>query len=400
MTRKNKNLAWIVNDSYRKVCCKKRRDGLSKKVSELSILCNVSAAIIIYSPDDTEPMTWPIPLEVQEILERFNNMPELERRKMLNQETYLQQRVSKLDEKFKMLQRKNNEMDGSNLMHYFDQGNSLDGLCEIELETLLWFVDKKHKEIKRNTASYEQTHVSHSSFPLAPPFPLLALTSDQDPMLVPNQMAHTNRDNTIESNDNHHGKAIPEPNWRPWFNEMMNNIDNVTISVKTDHMAEVSASYQPSVGIRNYKSNFDGSSGDETTVGLHPYRDFKVLISTSGTNIPIMPPPPPLLPYVGDNFSETNYPKGLQPYHGGFDDLEGILQNDMTIAHPPLHFEGNNNVSDIAQGLQPYKNEETGDNVSGGNLEMPSEFSRGNLATGDVGLPYDVTKQWPSDFSP
>ncbi|KAI9156367.1 hypothetical protein LWI28_005054 [Acer negundo] len=399
MTRKKVNLAWIANDSDRKVCFKKRRDGLSKKVNELSILCNVSAVIIIYSPDDTEPKTWPIPSEVQEILERFNNMPELERtRKMINQETYLQQRVSKLDEKFKMLQRKNNERDGSNLMHYFDQGNSLDRLSETELETLIWFVDKKHKEIKRNTASYEQTHVSHNSFPLAPPLPLLALTYDQDPMLVPDRMAHTNRNDTIEFNDNHHGKAIPESNWRPWFNEMMNNIDNVTISV-TDHMAESSASYQPSVGIRNYKSNFGGSSGDETTVGMHPYGDFKDLISTSGTNNPIMPPPMPLLPHVGDSFSRTNYPMGLQPYHGGFESLERILQNDMTIAHPPLHFEGNNNGSDIAQGLQPYKNKETGGSVSGGNLGTPSEFS-GNLATGDVGLPYDVTKQWHSDFSP
>ncbi|KAI9157095.1 hypothetical protein LWI28_016880 [Acer negundo] len=97
MTRKKVDLVWIANDSDRKACLKKMKDGLGKKVSELSILCDVSAAVIFYRPEDTEPKMWLIPSKVQEILERFNNMLEMEQtKKMMNQETYMQGRVSKL----------------------------------------------------------------------------------------------------------------------------------------------------------------------------------------------------------------------------------------------------------------------------------------------------------------
>ncbi|KAK1571011.1 hypothetical protein Q3G72_010506 [Acer saccharum] len=177
-------------------------------------------------------------------------------------------------------------MKASNLIQYFDQGNNLDGLSDTELKTLIWFIDEKRKEIKRWIAYYEHTHVSHSSFLLALPLPLIAPISDQDSMLVLDQMAHTNRDNTIRFDDNHHGKA--------------------------------------------------------------------------------------LLEFTG----------------------QGILQNDMTIAHLSLHFDANNNEVIF------LKNGETGDNVSDGNLGLSSEFSGGNSATGDVVLLYNVTKQWHTDLCP
>ncbi|KAK2634106.1 hypothetical protein Ddye_028898 [Dipteronia dyeriana] len=101
-------------------------------------------------------------------------------------------------------------METSILIQYFDQGNNLDGLNETELKTLIWFVDEKRKEIKRWITYYKHTHVSHSSFLLAHPLPFIAHISDQDPMLVLDQMAPTNSDNTVRSDDNHHGEAIPE----------------------------------------------------------------------------------------------------------------------------------------------------------------------------------------------
>ncbi|TXG49429.1 hypothetical protein EZV62_025304 [Acer yangbiense] len=135
---------------------------------------------------------------------------------------------------------------------------------------------------------------------------------------------------------------------------MLNDIDNVaesSILVKTNHMAELGAFYQPSLSLRNYKSNFNGFGGDETFVGLYPYGDLRGLISTSETNIPIMLPPPPLLSHVGDSSNETNFPIRPRPYHGGYSGLQGILQNAITIAHPSLHFNDNNNGSDSSQGL-------------------------------------------------
>ncbi|KAK3228355.1 hypothetical protein Dsin_000236 [Dipteronia sinensis] len=99
MIRKKMNLAWIANDSDRKACLQKRRDGMCKKVNELSIICDVSVVVIVYRPEDTKSIIWHIPSKVQEILARFNDMLEMEQtKKMINQKTYMQGRVSKLDD--------------------------------------------------------------------------------------------------------------------------------------------------------------------------------------------------------------------------------------------------------------------------------------------------------------
>ncbi|MBA0619522.1 hypothetical protein Godav_028682 [Gossypium davidsonii] len=52
MTRKKVTLAWISNDSARKVSLKKRRLGLMKKMSELTTLCGIRACLIIYSSNE------------------------------------------------------------------------------------------------------------------------------------------------------------------------------------------------------------------------------------------------------------------------------------------------------------------------------------------------------------
>ncbi|KAK1571087.1 hypothetical protein Q3G72_011762 [Acer saccharum] len=119
---------------------------------------------------------------------------------------------------------------------------------------------------------------------------------------------------------------------------------------------------------------------------------------------------------------------GPQPYHGGYSGLQGILQNDMTIAHLSLHFDANNNeviflkngetgdngilqndmtIAHLSLHFDANNNEviflkngETGDNVSDGNLGLSSEFSGGNSATSDVVLLYNVTKQWHTDLCP
>ncbi|KAH0992523.1 hypothetical protein GBA52_004006 [Prunus armeniaca] len=93
MTRKKVKLAWITNDSARKTSFRKRKEGLLKKLSELSILCDVSGFAIIYGPDDKEPVVWPSRPIAEELLARFQRIPEVDRcKKMMNQETYLNDR--------------------------------------------------------------------------------------------------------------------------------------------------------------------------------------------------------------------------------------------------------------------------------------------------------------------
>ncbi|KAG8499911.1 hypothetical protein CXB51_006594 [Gossypium anomalum] len=51
-------LAWVSNDSARRASLKIRRSGLMKKMSELTTLCGNRACLIIYSPDESEPIVW------------------------------------------------------------------------------------------------------------------------------------------------------------------------------------------------------------------------------------------------------------------------------------------------------------------------------------------------------
>ncbi|KAI9152772.1 hypothetical protein LWI28_000958 [Acer negundo] len=365
MTRKKVNLSWIVKHSARKASLKKRTVGLLKKVSELSILCGVEAFVIIYSPNDRQPVMWPTRQEVQEILTRFNNMPEMERtKKMENQETYLKERVSKLEEQFDQEQKKNMELKVSNLMHNVYEGNFLDEMNVTDLESLVQFVNEKHTVIKIKLDLRQQASLSfdliapHSSSPLAS-------ASDQAPVMVPYQMAP----NFNESDYDHHKNASLESSQcEQWFIDMMNNTDNIAGTskrAKTNHKTGLSACYQPIAASSNISV--------ETTPGLHPYGDnLRGLISTSGINMPILLPSSPLPFHFGGKSGENDFSIGLRPFHQGLIAPQGNKESDPTMVFPSSHFEGSDWGNDIALSLKPLENVEIGGNVTGGNMRLPS----------------------------
>ncbi|XP_028186499.1 agamous-like MADS-box protein AGL80 [Glycine soja] len=107
---KKVQLAFIANDSARKLTCKKRKKGLLKKVDELSTLCGINACAIVYSPNDPEPEVWPSHWGVHRVLEKFTTMPELEQsKKMVNQESFTAQRIQKGNEQMMKLMKDNRE---------------------------------------------------------------------------------------------------------------------------------------------------------------------------------------------------------------------------------------------------------------------------------------------------
>ncbi|XP_039131914.1 agamous-like MADS-box protein AGL80 [Dioscorea cayenensis subsp. rotundata] len=111
MARKKVKLSWISNDSARKATLKKRRKGMLKKTKELSVLCDVKACAIVYSPDEYRPEVWPPePERVMRVLSSFKSLPEMEKsKKMLNQEGFLRQRISKTQEQLQKLEKDNRE---------------------------------------------------------------------------------------------------------------------------------------------------------------------------------------------------------------------------------------------------------------------------------------------------
>ncbi|KAL6139098.1 hypothetical protein ACLB2K_064375 [Fragaria x ananassa] len=117
MTRKKVKLAFITNDSARKATYKKRKKGLMKKVTELTTLCDIDACAIIYSPYDSKPEVWPSSLGVHRVLAYFKTMPEMEQsKKMMNQESFLRQRINKAHEQLKKQKKDNREMEMARIM--------------------------------------------------------------------------------------------------------------------------------------------------------------------------------------------------------------------------------------------------------------------------------------------
>ncbi|KAG6630463.1 agamous-like MADS-box protein AGL80 [Carya illinoinensis] len=157
MTRKKVKLAYITNDSARKATFKKRKKGLMKKMSELSTLCGIQTCAIIYCPYDSQPEVWPSAMGVQRAIVKFRKMPEAEQsRKMVNQDGFLRQRISKAEEQLKKQQRENREKEMTQVMYRSlvgDQG--LQNLSVVDLKDLGWLVEKNIEEIEEKIKSLQ-----------------------------------------------------------------------------------------------------------------------------------------------------------------------------------------------------------------------------------------------------
>ncbi|XP_023634257.1 agamous-like MADS-box protein AGL104 [Capsella rubella] len=68
-------LAWVENNKARAIFFRRRSEGVLKKVKELTILCDILACLIIFSPNDAEPMVWPSVETARGLLDNFFSLP-------------------------------------------------------------------------------------------------------------------------------------------------------------------------------------------------------------------------------------------------------------------------------------------------------------------------------------
>ncbi|XP_038895832.1 agamous-like MADS-box protein AGL80 [Benincasa hispida] len=150
MTRKKVKLAYITNDTARKATFNKRKKGLLKKLNELTTLCGIEACAIIFNPFNSQPDLWPSALGLQRVLSKFKSLPEMEQcKKMVNQETYLCDRIAKATDQLKKLQRENREKEIARLMFQSlaAGGTPPPDLNVIDLNDLGWLVDQKVADV-------------------------------------------------------------------------------------------------------------------------------------------------------------------------------------------------------------------------------------------------------------
>ncbi|XP_065854611.1 agamous-like MADS-box protein AGL80 [Euphorbia lathyris] len=146
--RKKVKLSFIQNDSARKRTFRKRKKGLLKKITELTTLCDIPACAIIYSPYDSQPEVWPSADSVQQVISQFNMMPGMDKsKKMLNQDSFLRQRISKAIEQLRKQRKENREREVTQVMFHSLTGKSLIYLNILDLNYLRWVLDQNLIEI-------------------------------------------------------------------------------------------------------------------------------------------------------------------------------------------------------------------------------------------------------------
>lgn len=149
MARKKVKVAWIANDTARRVCFRKRREGLFKKVMELSTLCAVDAAAVAFCQNE-EPAFWPSKPSAEELFRRYEKIPAMERsKKMLNQENFMKDRIAKIEEQRKKCLKRSQEMEMNDLIYHIVNENRMFELPTSDLTNLMRFLEEKYGEIGR-----------------------------------------------------------------------------------------------------------------------------------------------------------------------------------------------------------------------------------------------------------
>ena len=111
------NNEYIKDDVARKVTYKKRKKGLMTKLDQITTLCGVQACGIINGPYKPGFEVWPNDEGVRSVLKKFESMPDMDRRKhMENKTRYLQNRIKKVQEKLQKQRMLNRSLETDILM--------------------------------------------------------------------------------------------------------------------------------------------------------------------------------------------------------------------------------------------------------------------------------------------
>ncbi|ESQ48862.1 hypothetical protein EUTSA_v10021945mg, partial [Eutrema salsugineum] len=141
MPRKKIRLTLVANENKRATSLRKRKLGLVKKVRELTILCDVKACLIIFSPNDAEPMVWPSVEAARDLLDDYFALPEFEKKQNeTTLESYLKEKTRKVHEQLTEIKKKNTEQVIDQLMVQLSSGRRMDDLNLSEIYQLLSFL--------------------------------------------------------------------------------------------------------------------------------------------------------------------------------------------------------------------------------------------------------------------
>ncbi|KAG7556603.1 Transcription factor MADS-box [Arabidopsis suecica] len=149
MTRQKVKMAFIENETARKSTFKKRKKGVLKKAHELGTLCGVPICVIINSAYEQNPEVWPSRETANQVVSQWKTMSVMDKtKKMVNQETFLQQRITKATESWKKFRKENKELEMKNVMFDCLSGKTMVSRIEkTELRDFVYVIEKYLKDV-------------------------------------------------------------------------------------------------------------------------------------------------------------------------------------------------------------------------------------------------------------
>ncbi|XP_061362485.1 agamous-like MADS-box protein AGL80 [Gastrolobium bilobum] len=179
---KRKITSELIQDyGTRRSVYRKRREGLLKKMKEITTLCGIDACIIIYGPGDDVPMMWPSAEVTKQLLIRYRGLPEMDRfRNVVTQWSYMQEKTRKMEAELKRINERNNEREMLIFIHeIYKEGKPLSAFHVRDLERLLAYVQGKMKNAQKRIG-----HVVQPSLPASSSLPLVPVSCSSLPNMV------------------------------------------------------------------------------------------------------------------------------------------------------------------------------------------------------------------------
>ncbi|KAG6640695.1 uncharacterized transmembrane protein DDB_G0289901-like isoform X2 [Carya illinoinensis] len=295
---------------------------------------------------------------------------------MMNQETYLRERTTKVHDQLRKQQRKNKEVEVGQLIRQTEHGRKVEELEMNEMAGLAWMLEEKMKECRKRQECFEPVPHDQGSLP-----------SPKSAALV-DEMGGMGGGTTAAQ-----GKFPTESfMWDQWFLDMMRQNENAAGSsnVKTDiglssHAYLGGPSGASDVGLPY--GNLGGSRGGiEMGLPLGNYRGSSRGSEMGG------------LPY--GSFGINSGASDIGQPHGSFGGIGGG-GGDIWLGLPYQYcgnMRGGSTAAASAVGLgMPLGN--PGSSSAGVDMGLnPGAFIGGSSAGSNAGLPYDVTKPWPNIF--
>ncbi|WMV09743.1 hypothetical protein MTR67_003128 [Solanum verrucosum] len=158
MVRKKVKLAFIENNTERRVSYRKRQKGFLTKARELNTLCDVELTTLVNRPYHNEPKVFPNHEAATDIFTKFIDLPEEKKSKNLKtQEKITMKRIGKIENELERVRKENKKMEYTNQMYGLLNGEEMPNSKHAEdLNDLCYVINKNLKLI--NDGIKAKTH--------------------------------------------------------------------------------------------------------------------------------------------------------------------------------------------------------------------------------------------------